>query len=170
MLTIMFRAVSLLVAALVASATVACSSVDLSKTVQITLATSGYYDLGVIDGKTKIVPGASVRVKNLGTAPLDGFQMSASFWIVGDDGMKDEIQMMGLVAKGLAPGAESEPIVLKASHGYTLDVPRSQAFQNSLFRDFTIRVLGKTGGSIVRLGEFKIEQKIFPKDGAVPTM
>ena len=73
-------------------------------------------------------------------------------------------------AQRLAPGAESEPIVLKASHGYTLDVPRSQAFQNSLFRDFTIRVLGKTGGSIVRLGEFKIEQKIFPKDGAVPTM
>lgn len=170
MLTSMVRALSLLVVAAVASATLACASADLSKDVQVNVVSSGYYDLGVIDGKTKIVPGASVRVKNVGTKPLDGFQVSASFWIVGDDGMKDEIQLMGLVAKGLAPGAESEPVLLKASHGYTLDVPRSQAFQNSLFRDFTIRVLGKSAGRIYRLGDFKIEQRIFPKDGAVPTM
>lgn len=169
MQTMMVRA---LAAFVVASAvvTAACGSSDLSKDVQVTVASSGYYDLGVIDGKTKIVPGASVRVKNIGTAPLDGFQISASFWLAGDDGMKDEIQLMSLVAKGLAPGAESEPILLKASHGYTLDVPRSQAFQNSLYRDFTIRVLGKSGGRIYRLGDFKIEQRIFPKDGAAPTM
>lgn len=169
MLTIMVRARLLvaLAAALVAAA--ACATVDLSKAVQVRVVSSGYYDLGVINGKTKIVPGATVRVKNVSGASIDGLQMSASFWIVGDDGMKDEIHVMGLVAKGLAPGAESEPILLKATHGYTLDVPRSQAFQNRVFRDFTIRVLGKTSGTIYRLGDFTIEQRIFPKDGATPT-
>lgn len=169
MLTIMVRTVSLFLMAAAGLVSAACGGADLSKAVQVNVVSSGFYDLGVIDGRTKIVPGASVRVKNVGTAPIDGFQISASFWIVGDDGMKDEIQLMGLVAKDLAPGAESEPIVLKASHGYTLDVPRSQAFQNTLYRDFTIRVLGKTAGRIYRLGDFKIDQRIFPKDGATPT-
>jgi hypothetical protein len=144
--------------------------VDLAKSVEIVDVQSGYYDMGIIDGKTKIVPQAIVHIKNVGTAPLPGFQISASYWRVGDDGMSDETIGQELVASGLAPGATSDAIVLRGNVGYTLDVSRAEAFQNSMFRDFTIKVFGKVGGRMAKLGELNVDQKIVPKDATVPTM
>ena len=83
--------------------------------------------------------------------------------------MKDENLLTHLVAKDLAPGATSEPIVLRANFGFTLDVPRSEAFANSYFKDFTMKVFGKVGGRIAKLGEFTVDRKIVAKDSVVPT-
>lgn len=155
-------------AVLVTSA--ACGpEVDLAKSVQLVDIQSGYYDMGIVNGKTKIVPQAIVRVKNVSDRALPGFQISASYWLVGDDGMKDENLLTHNVAKDLAPGATSDPIVLRANFGFTLEVSRAEAFQNSLFRDFTMKVFGKIGGRMAKLGELTVERKIVPKDAVVPT-
>ena len=159
-----------LVAASVALGSAACGpEVDLAKSVQIVDVQTGYYDMGVINGKTKMVPQAIVHVKNVSDAALPGFQMSASYWVAGDDGMKDEMLVTHAVAKDLAPGATSDAIVLRANFGFTLEVPRAEAFQNSQFRDFTIKIFGKVGGRIAKLGEVKVDQKIVPKDSGAPT-
>jgi len=143
--------------------------VDLAKSAQIVDVQSGYYDMGIIDGKTKIVPQAIVHIKNVGATTLPGFQISASYWRAGDDGMSDEMIHPDLVARDLAPGATSDAIVLRGNVGYTLDVPRAEAFQNSVFRDFTIKIFGKVSGRMAKLGELNVEQKIVPKDATVPT-
>jgi hypothetical protein len=159
-LSLALAAVSL---ALVASP--ACGpEVDLAKSAQIVDVTSGYYDMGIVNGKSKIVPQAIVHVKNVGDRALPGFQISSSYWAAGDDGMKDELIVQHLVAKDLAPGATSEAILLRAKQGFTLDVSRAEAFGNTYFKDFTIRVFGKIGGRIAKLGEVTVERKILPKD------
>jgi hypothetical protein len=157
-----FAAIS---AALVVST--ACGpEVDLAKAAQIVDVQTGYYDMGVINGKTKMVPQAVVHVKNVSDRTLPGFQMSTSFWVAGDDGMKDEMIVQHSVAKDLAPGATSDAILLRANFGFTLEVPRAEAFSNSYFRDFTMKVFGKVGGRIAKLGEFTVDRKIIAKDAS----
>lgn len=151
--------------------TVGCGSqVDLSKVTEITDVHSGYIDMGIVNGKTKLVPSATVRVKNIGAATLSGFQLSAAFWRVGEDGQKDEVLLQHLVAKDLAPGALSDPIVIRANFGYTLDGARADFFTHSMFVDFTIKVFGKVNGLPFKIGEVTVDRKILPKDGAVPIM
>src|SRR6476619_4185742 len=139
--------------------------VDLAKSAQLVDISSGYYDMGIVNGKSKIVPQAIVRVKNVGDRALPGFQMSASYWLVGDDGMKDEKLVPHLIAKDLAPGATSDPIVLRANFGFTPEMSRAEAFNSSYFRDFNMKVFGKIGGRLAKLGEITVERKIVPKDG-----
>jgi len=157
---------ALAAAALALVASPACGpEVDLAKSVQIVTVSSGYYDMGVVDGKSKIVPEAIVAVKNIGSRNLPGFQMSATFWRSGDDAEKAEKIVPHLVAKDLAPGATSESIVLRSDFGYTPEMSRAEAFASSYFKDFTAKVFGKVGGRIAKLGELTIERKILPKDG-----
>lgn len=154
--------------ALALAASSACGAeVDLATAAQLVDVQTGYYDMGIVNGQTKLVPQAVVRVKNVSDRALPGFQISASYWLVGDDGMKDENVIAHLVARDLAPGATSEPVLLRANFGFTLEVSRAEAFSNSHFRDFSMKVFGKIGGRIAKLGEFTVERKVILKDAAV---
>lgn len=148
------------------SSTACGPEVDLAKSVELVDIKTGYYDMGIVNGKTKLVPQAILHVKNNGDRALSGFQISASYWVTGDDGMKDEMIVQHFVARNLAPGATSESVVLRANFGFTLEVSRAETFTNSSFRDFTMKVFGKTSGRIAKLGEFMVERKILPKDAA----
>ena len=143
--------------------------VDLAKSVELVDIQTGYYDMGIVNGKTKLVPQAILHVKNVSDRTLSGFQISASYWLVGDDGIKDEIIVQHIVAKDLAAGATSESVLLRANFGYTPEVSRAETFSHSGFRDFTIKVFGKVGGRMAKLGEFNVERKILPKDAVTPT-
>ncbi len=145
------------------------SQVALDKVVELTDIHSGYVDMGLVNGKTKLVPSATVRVKNIGATTLSGFQLSAAFWRVGEDGQKDETLLPHLVAKDVAPGGVSEPFEIRANFGYTLEGARADFFAHSAFVDFTIKVFGKVNGRPFRLGEVPVERKILQKDAAVPT-
>lgn len=145
------------------------SAMPLDKTVEFTEVQSGYVDMGIVNGQTKLVPYTSLRIKNIGTEPLDGFQLSASFWRAGEDGQKDEVQLPHLVAKNLAPGAVSDRITIRANFGYTLAGARADFFAHSMFVDFSIKVFGKINGRMYRVGEVTVERKIVPKDAVIPT-
>jgi len=144
------------------------SQVQLDKVIEIADVHSGYVDMGLVNGETKLVPSATVRVKNIGTSTLSGFQLSATFWLVGGDGEKDETLIQGLVAKDLAIGALSDPIAIRGNFGYKLEGARADFFSHSLFVDFTIKVLGKINGRVYRLGEVKVDRQILQKTAAVP--
>ncbi len=164
-----FLTTSLAVAALALALTgsSACGpEVDLAKSVELVDIKTGYYDMGIVNGKTKLVPQAILYVKNTGDRALSGFQISASYWVVGDDGMKDEMIVQHLVARDLAPGATSESVLLRANFGYTPEVSRAETFSHSGFRDFTMKVFGKVGGRIAKLVELTVERKILPKAAA----
>jgi hypothetical protein len=145
------------------------SDVALDKVIEITDVHSGYTDMGIVQGETRLVPTAVIRVKNNSGETLSGFQLSASFWLKGGDGEKDEIILQHLVAKSLAPGATSDPIVIRANFGYKLEGARADFFAHSQFVDFVIKVFGKINGRPYKIGELSVDRTILQKDATDPT-
>ena len=78
----------------VASGTGCTPSIDLAKSVAVTDVLTGWYDFGVVDGQNKLVPSIAFRLKNNGTVPLTGVEMTVSFWTVGADGESDSKQIV----------------------------------------------------------------------------
>jgi hypothetical protein len=136
--------------------------IDLS-TLEVTEAFTGWYDNGVKDGKNHLVPSVTFRVRNGGAVPANHVQLTVSFWMEGDDGEYDGREVVGIGPTPVAPGASSEPILVRASYGYTLEQPRAELFAHSQFRDVTARVLAKRDGRIVRIGELKIDRRVLPR-------
>ena len=149
-------------AAALAAATACGPSVDLTKIVVADTMT-GWYDAGIKDGLNKLVPSVSFRLKNDGTVPATEVVLSVVFWRDGDDGEWDGKEVRGLGSAPLQPGASSEPILVRAETGYTIEQPRSELFSHSMFRDVTARVIAKRDGKNVRIAEIKIERRIIPR-------
>jgi hypothetical protein len=145
------------------SAAAGCGpSIDLSK-LSVVEPFTGWYDDGIKDGLNKLVPSISFKLQNTGSVPATEVQLTISFWREGDDGEMDGKEVRGLGAEPLAPGAASEPILVRANNGYTLAQPRSELFTHSMFKDVTARVLAKRDGKIVRLADIKIDRRIIPR-------
>ena len=118
----------------------ACNSVDLSKSLAVTPVLSGYYDAGLLNGWSHLLPNLTFKLKNTGSAPISaGVMVTVSFWFVGDDGENDSIVLPGL-EKALAPGEETMAITAQAPHGFRLEGARADFFQHSLFKDMTAKV------------------------------
>jgi hypothetical protein len=137
-------------------------AVDLSK-ITVTDTLTGWYDAGITDGMNKLVPSVSFRLKNDGPTPATEVALSVVFWRDGDDGEWDGKEVRGLGSDPLAPGASSEPILVRAETGYTLEQPRSELFSHSMFRDVTARVIAKRDGRNVRIADLKIDRRIIPR-------
>jgi hypothetical protein len=136
-------------------------SVDLSA-LEITDTFTGWYDNGIKDGKNHLVPSVSFRLKNNGQGPADHVQLTVSFWLKGDDGDYDSREVTGIGGDAIAPGGSSEPILVRAAYGYTLEQPRAELFAHSQFRDATARVIAKRDGRLVRIGEVAIDRRLIP--------
>jgi hypothetical protein len=146
----------------------ACNSVDLSKNLTVTPVLSGYYDAGLLDGWSHLLPDLTFKLKNTGSVPVSaGVMVTVSFWFVGDDGENDSIVLPGL-EKTLAPGEETVAITARAPHGFRLEGARADFFQHSLFKDMTARVFVERRGTIYRLGEFPIDRQIIPHASSTP--
>jgi hypothetical protein len=148
---------------------VACNSVDLSKSLSVTPVMSGYYDDGLLDGWSHLLPNLTFKLKNTGTVPISaGVKVTVSFWFKGDtDGENDSIVLPGLETT-LAPGEESIAITARAPHGFRLEGARADFFQHSMFKDMTAKVFVQRRGTIYPLGEFPIDRLIIPHASATP--
>lgn len=147
---------------LVATAT-ACSQVDLKTTLEIQEVSSGYYDAGVTDaGLNKLVPSLTFRLKNISSEPVNSVEVMVFFWGTEYDQAKelDEVIVKAIGSEGLAPGALSEPIVVRSKQGFSLEQARAELFNHRLFRDTTAKVFMKRGGKIVAFGEYTTERRL----------
>lgn len=152
-----------LVAGLALVASASCGPrVDLSA-LEITDTFTGWYDNGLKDGKNHLVPSLSFRLRNKGESPATYVQLTVSFWLKGDDGDYDAREVTGIGETPIPPGGTSEPILVRANHGYTLEQPRAELFTHSQFRDVTARVIAKRDGRLVRIGEVAIDRRLIPR-------
>jgi hypothetical protein len=142
----------------------ACGTVDLSKTLQVVDAQSGYYDSGVKDGKNYLRPQITFRLKNVSSEPVNSVQLTIAYWMDGADGEWDSVLHKGIGSEGLAPGMATEPITARLHIGYTLEGARADFFTNSRFRDVTAKIFAKRSGKIFRMGEYKLERRIIPTE------
>ena len=158
-----FRQFRALVLVVLLAGTPACGpGFDLTA-LEVTDVFSGWYDWGVVEGRNKLVPSISFRLKNTGEQPVEHVQLTVSFWQNGADGEKDSREVTGIGDDEVPPGGVSEPILVRSEIGYTIEQPRAELFTHSGFVDFTAKVFAKRGGRIVPLGEFVLERRIIPQ-------
>jgi hypothetical protein len=152
----------LLVSALLASA---CGgSADAQKVLQVTDLTTGWYDAGIVNGKNKLVPTVSFRVKNVGPSTVKYVQLNAVFRVIGDQEELGSMFVKGIGGDGLAPGAYTETYVLRSALGYTGEQPRHEMLEHSSFRDAKVEIFAKPGSAQwVRLTEHTVARQLLTR-------
>jgi len=141
--------------------------VDLTK-LEVADVFSGYYDFGVVPdgphkGENKLVPQLSFRLKNNGAVAVDHVALTVSFWQVGADGENDSKEITGIGGTEVPPGASSDTLLVRSQVGYTTPAARSELFNHSMFKDFTVKFFAKRSGKIVPIGEHTIDRRIIPQ-------
>lgn len=159
------HALRLSCAALLTLSASACTQVDLKTTLEIQELSSGYHDAGITDaGLNKLVPSVTFRIKNISSEPITSVDMVIFFWGVEYDQPKelDEVivKAIGSGSEGLAPGAMTEPIVVRSKQGFSLEQPRAELFNHKAFRDTTAKLFMKRGGKMVPFGEHTTERRL----------
>jgi hypothetical protein len=151
-----------------ALASAACGpTVDLTKGLKITIVETGWYDAGIINGQNKLVPMVSFTLTNLSDQKLAALQVNASFRRANESEKEWGTGFITAVgSKGLAPGATTDPLVLRSQLGYTgSDQSRQEMLQNSHFVDATVDLSAKYSNiQWVRMGRFPIERKLITKE------
>jgi hypothetical protein len=152
--------------ALLILAAAACGSrADLGAAAKLVDVTTGWYDAGVTeDGKNKLVPSVTFRIRNASDASLGSTQLNLIFKRVTDTEEWTTAFVRGIGSEGLAPGASTQPIVVRAQQGYTGTQARLTMLQNTQFVDFKVEVFGKHASATwVKLGEFPIARQLLTR-------
>jgi hypothetical protein len=141
--------------------TTACSEpVDVAQAMQVNIVTSGWVAAGVSDGKNKIVPAATLTLKNVSNQAVNALQVNAVFRLVSsNDELASDFRPVSAPG-GLAPGASTAKVMLTAPRGYTGADPFEDLLKNSKFVDAKVEVFVKAGaGQWTRVGEYPIARE-----------
>ena len=139
-----------------------CSKVNPIEVMEPLEVTTGWFDAGIMaDGKNKLVPTVSLKLRNKAAEPITGVQIMAVFRRVGEQEMWGEHYGWAVRRDPLAPGASTVAIVLRSQLGYTGEQPRIQILQHSGFIDAKVEVFLKKGSQVwAKLGDFPIERQL----------
>jgi hypothetical protein len=150
-------------ASLLVFAATACNSTpDLTKALTMTEVLGGYYDDGIKDGKTRMVPSLTFRLHNSSDQTIGPLQLTVAFWQEGADGEWNSVLIRGIGAEGLKAGQSTEPLVARNPNAYTPEGGRQDLFTNSMYKDVVAKVFASQRGAITKLGEFKLDRVILP--------
>ena len=140
-------------------------TVDLTKGLQVNIVTTGWFDLGIVNGQTKLVPSATLTLKNLSDQKLQALQLNALFRRVNENEEWGSGFLTVVGSEGLAPGATTRPITIRSQLGYTgSDQSRQEMLQNSHFVDAKMELFAKYGSiQWVRVGTYPIERQLLTK-------
>jgi hypothetical protein len=129
------------------SSTSCAQPVDLKQTLEVTEVTNGWFDAGVVNGRNKIVPTATFKLRKKAPADFERVSVNALFRAV--DGKESELDNDVYVQRVEFAGQETAPIRIRAENGYTADPPQSRAdmLKHSQFRDMRVQILVKLGSS-----------------------
>jgi hypothetical protein len=142
---------------------VACGGpkVDLKQGLQVNDVATGWFDAGITDGKNKLVPTVSFKLKNLSDQKLSTLQVNALFRRVSEKDEWGSEFMTAAGSSGLAPGAETAKLTLKCPRGYTGTEPRQDMLKNRQFVDAKVELFAKYGsGQWTRLGEYQVAREL----------
>jgi hypothetical protein len=148
--------------ALAIAATTACGQpIDIAKAVQADVVSTGWRPARVGGGANKIVPSASVTLKNVSGQPLHALQVNAVFRLVStnEELGSDFRSVSG--SSGLPAGALTDATAFKADRGYTGTDQPDELLTNSHFVDAKVEVFVKAGaGQWTRVGERPIARQL----------
>jgi hypothetical protein len=133
-----------------------CSKpVDLKQSVQVADVSAGWFDAGIQEGKNKLVPSATFRLKKNPDADLSSLSLNLVFTAEGDTEHFDDV----FVQRVAFNGNETDPLTVRSKFGYTGDPPQSRAemLKNSHFVDMNVQIFAKqSSAQWVELHRLKI--------------
>jgi hypothetical protein len=139
--------------------------VDLKQTLQVTDLTGGWFDAGVVDGRNKLVPSITFKLRKSTDDSLRPLSLNVVFKRQpapgGPPGEEDweEVYLQTVSFNG----NETAPLTVRPNHGYTGDPPQSRAdmLKNSQFRDIRVHLFAKHSSSQwVEIGQFDIPRQL----------
>jgi len=151
---------------LVAVASSACGpTVDLTKGLQVEVLNTGWFDAGIVNGQSKLVPSVTIRLKNVSDQKLVTLQLNALFRQANAQEEWGAAFMTAAGSDGLAAGASVGPLTLRSQNGYTgSDQTRLEMLQNSHFVDANVQLFAKYGPTQwAKIGEYAITRQLLER-------
>jgi len=134
---------------------------DVEKDLKLVDVSTGWYDVGVVNGQNKIVPSITLQLENVSKEDISRVQINAIFRRVGEEQAWGEHFVRAIGADGLAPGKTGPKLVFRSTLGYTGSQSRQQMLQNREFVDAKVDVFGKHGSRTwVKMGEFPVDRQL----------
>ena len=133
--------------------------VDLKQAVQVSDVSSGWFDAGVQNGKNKLVPSVTFKLRKNADVSLSSISLNLTFIFIDSQEHADDVYVQSVPFQG----AETAPIVVRSKWGYTGDPPqtRVQMLENSHFRDMEVQIFAKQSSSQwVELQRVKIARQL----------
>jgi hypothetical protein len=159
------RAPAGFIALLVAACSFGCGpTVDLSTALQLSDVSTGWHDAGVVEGKNKLVPSVTFKLKNASDQSLTSLQVNALFRRVTetDEWGSGYLKVTG--SEGLGAGQSTDVLTVNSQLGYTGTETRLELLQNRSFVDAKVELFAKYGSTQwTRLGEFPIARQLNPR-------
>jgi hypothetical protein len=160
-----WRVPGTMLAASLAVVAASCNRVDPTTVLEPIDVVTGWYDNGIQpDGKNKLVPSISLKLRNKSSEPVRSVQVNAVFRRVGEQEMWGEHFGWAIQRDPLQPGATTEQLVLRSQLGYTGEQPRAQMLQNKEFVDAKVEIFLKQGSQVwAKLAEFQVARQLLTK-------
>ena len=133
----------------------------LSKSLELSDVSTGWHDAGVVDGKNKLVPSVSFKLKNSSDQSLVSLQLNALFRRVteNDEWGSGYLKVTG--SDGLRAGTSTGLLTVNSQLGYTGTETRLELLQNRSFVDAKVELFAKYGSAQwTRIGEYAIERQL----------
>ena len=139
--------------------------VDLKEAVQVTDTSSGWYDAGIVEGKNKVVPSVSFKLKKSGEADVSGVALNVVFRHPPAPGTNtaDDWDEVFIQRADFRDANETEVLTIRPKAGYTGDPPQSRMdiLKHSQFRDVRAHVFAKvTSSQWVELGTIDVQRQL----------
>jgi hypothetical protein len=139
-------------------------TVDLTKGLQVEILNTGWFDAGIVNGQNKLVPSATLTLKNLSDQKLPVLQLNALFRRVAENEEWGSGFLPAVGSEGLAPGATTPPVTIRSQLGYTGIESRQEMLQNSHFVDAKMELFAKYASTQwVRVGTYPIARQLLTK-------
>ena len=147
--------------------------VDLKQVLQVTDLSGGYQDAGVVEGRNKLVPSISFRLKKSTEDSLRPLSVNVVFKQLPKAGTAvapgqpaendwDEVFKQSVPFNG----NQTDLLTVRASAGYTADPPQSRAdiLKHSQFQDVRVHIFAKHSSSQwVEIAHFDLPRQLLPQ-------
>jgi hypothetical protein len=144
--------------------------VDLKQALQVTDVAGGYHDAGIVDGRNKVVPIITFKLKKSTDKSVSPLALNLSFrklpppGVTPAPGSPAEEEWDDAFTQSVAfQGNETAPLTYKITAGYTGDPPQSRAdiLKNSHFQDVRVHIFAKHSSSQwVEIGQYTIPRQL----------
>jgi hypothetical protein len=139
-------------------------TIDLKTALQVTDVSTGWLDMGIVDGNNKLVPSITFSFKNVGSENVSTLQANLIFRRVGEQEEWGNGFVRVAGSEGLTAGATSHPVTVNSQLGYTGAEARQDMLENSRFKDARVQVFAKYGSTQWTLiQEIPIERRLIAK-------